>query len=187
MDCPIFKYHPNAYKLEVFKKSKKVCQCCEHARGMIYTSSIFCEADVDAICPWCIADGSAAKKFDGGFIQRIEEVDDYFTPETSLNPTIIHELSQCTPGYVSWQGSVWLTHCNDGCEFHGDLAQNELLTLPEETLNLFKQEHAYLFSPKNWGTIEALNAVYCPASDTGSLYKFVCRHCGFIRLHFDSS
>jgi uncharacterized protein len=190
MDLPHFKYHPNAYKLDLFKKSKKSCQCCGQARGYIYDKSVYSTDDIDALCPWCIADGSAAKKFDAEFIQGIEpqneiSKDDFTQPDT-LDSAIVDELTQRTPGYVSWQGEYWLTHCNDGCEYHGDVQQNELLTLPEATISLFKQEHDYLFTPKNWGSIEAFNEIYFPAGDI-ALYKFVCRHCGFIRLHCDMS
>jgi uncharacterized protein len=187
MDLPIFKYHPSAYKLEVFKKSKKVCQCCGQARGFVYQCNTYCVEDVETLCPWCIADGSAAKKFDASFQSQIETVDDEMNWKSPvLADEIVDELAHRTPGFISWQGSHWLTHCNDGCEFHGDLAQDELLTLPEATLDLFKQEHAYLFTPKNWGSIAALNEIYFPAGDI-ALYKFVCRHCGFIRLNCDMS
>jgi uncharacterized protein len=186
MDLPQFKYHPNAYKLDVFKKSKKVCQCCGQARGMIYECSFYCTANVDALCPWCIHDGSAAKKFDGQFQSTIEPPDGDFSKAPALNADIVHELMCKTPSYVSWQGSYWLTHCDDGCEFHGDVQENELLSLPQATLALFQKEHDYLFSPKNWGSLEAFNEIYFPAGDI-ALYKFVCRHCGFIRLHCDMS
>jgi uncharacterized protein len=186
MDLPHFKYHPNAYKLKIFIESDMACQCCGQVRGLIYDSRPYAIQDIGAICPWCIADGSAAKKFDAEFIQDIEPPDGDFQKPRTLNQSIVDELSYRTPGYVSWQGEYWLTHCEDGCEFHGDLAQNELLTLPKDTLDCFKQEHAYLFTPKNWGSIAALNEIYYPAGDI-ALYKFVCRHCGFIRLHCDMS
>lgn len=184
MNLPHFKYHPNAYKLDVFKGSKKTCQCCNQARGYIYDKSVYAVDNIDALCPWCIADGSAAKKFDAEFIQDIEPPNGDFTKAPTLDAAVIDELSHRTPGYVSWQGEYWLTHCSDGCEFHGDLQQNELLTLPEATVNLFKQEHAYLFGSNE--TIVELNKNYFPAGDL-ALYKFVCRHCGFIRLHCDMS
>jgi uncharacterized protein len=186
MDLPHFKYHPNAYQLDLFKKSKKACQCCGQVRGVVYDSSIYAVADLNAICPWCIADGSAAKKLDAAFIQTIEPPDGNHLKPLTLDATIIDELRHRTPGYVSWQGEYWLTHCEDGCEFHGDLKQDELLTLPEATLSLFKKEHDYLFRPRNWGSIEAFNENYFPAGDI-ALYKFVCRHCGFIRLYCDMS
>jgi uncharacterized protein len=184
MDLPHFKYHPNAYKLELFKKSKKVCQCCSQVRGYIYDKSVYAIDDIDALCPWCIADGSAAKKFDAEFIQNIEPPNGDFTKPPILDAAIIDELTHRTPGYVSWQGEYWLTHCNDGCEYHGDVQQNELLTLPEATISLFKQEHGYLFGSNE--TIADLNENYFPAGDM-AIYKFVCQHCGFIRLHCDMS
>jgi uncharacterized protein len=184
MNLPKFKYHPNAYQLEIFKKSDRACQCCQQARGLIYDKTPYAIETLVAICPWCIADGSAAQKFDAEFIQDIEPPDGDFQKPHTLNQSIVDELSYRTPGYVSWQGEYWLTHCDDGCEFHGDVQQNELLSLPEASLRLLRQEHPYLFGANE--TIADVNKDYFPAGDM-ALYKFVCRHCGFIRLHCDMS
>jgi uncharacterized protein len=185
MDLPRFKYHPKAYELDLFVQSDISCECCGQIRGLIY-DHMYAVKDVEAICPWCIADGSAASMFDGSFVQDIEPPDGNFSKPLTIDATVIDELEHRTPGYVSWQGEYWLTHCNDGCEYHGDLRRDELLTLPKATIELFKKEHDYLFSPRNWASIEALNEIYFPAGDI-ALYKFVCRHCHLIRLHCDAS
>ena len=181
MDLPHFKYHPNAYKLDVFKQSKKVCQCCGQARGLVYEGSVYCIADVEALCPWCIKDGSAAKKIDAEFIQNIEPPNGDFALTPTLDASIIDELSHRTPGYVSWQGEYWLTHCNDGCAFLGDLQTGEYLTLLPATRNLFRQEHDYL----DFLSDDDINQMP-PAQDI-AIYKFACLHCQFIRLHCDMS
>ena len=186
MDLPHFIYSPKAYQLGIFIKSDKVCQCCGQVRGMIYECNFYCTADIEALCPWCIHDGSAAKKFDGQFQSTIEPPNGDFSKAPALNAAIIDEIYCKTPSYVSWQGSYWLTHCDDGCEFHGDLPAGELLTLSSAELALFQQEHAYLFTAKNWGSLEGFNDIYEPAGEI-AVYKFVCCHCGFIRLHCDMS
>src|SRR5215831_19917718 len=65
---PTFRYHPDPIATGSVKQSDKECRSCEQARGYIYTASVYAEDDLDEqICPWCIADGSAAEKFDATF------------------------------------------------------------------------------------------------------------------------
>lgn len=76
--------------------------------------------DVDCICLHCITDGSAAKKFNGTFIQDYDIIN---------NPEAVDELENRTHGYVSWQGENWLACCNDYCEFLGDVGTKELTAM----------------------------------------------------------
>ena len=65
---PTFRYHPDSIATGSVKPSDKECRSCGEARGYIYTSSVYAEESLDEeICPWCIADGSAAEKFDASF------------------------------------------------------------------------------------------------------------------------
>ena len=114
MDLPNFRYHRNPLATGAIEQSDSVCECCEEARGYIYKASIYSEKAIDVLCPWCIADGSAAEKFTASF------VDDYPLIEAGLNQKIIEEVCRRTPGYISWQQEVWLQHCIDACEFCGD-------------------------------------------------------------------
>lgn len=67
---PHFRYHPDPFKTGVFKDDASVvCECCGQATDAYYCGSIYCVADVNYLCPHCIASGAAAAKFDAGFIQ----------------------------------------------------------------------------------------------------------------------
>lgn len=67
---PHFRYHPDPVKSGVFKDDASViCECCEQATDMYYCASVYCVADVNYLCPHCIASGAAAAKFDASFIQ----------------------------------------------------------------------------------------------------------------------
>src|SRR5262245_55079291 len=101
MQPPIFKYNPNAYKLEIIKKENIVCTVCNQQREYVYDGPFYSEEDVENICPWCISDGSAAKKYDGTFQDEasIEDVD---------NEIAIDEVLHRTPGYSAWQQEEWL-------------------------------------------------------------------------------
>ncbi|MFB6706007.1 CbrC family protein [Streptomyces sp. NPDC056333] len=65
---PFFRYHPEPVTTGAVTASGEVCACCGQARGWIYTASFYTQQDVPGrICPWCIADGGAAERFNGEF------------------------------------------------------------------------------------------------------------------------
>jgi uncharacterized protein CbrC (UPF0167 family) len=66
---PTFMYHLDPVRNDVVVASDGVCVCCGRARGFLYVGPAFTTSEVvdDNICPWCIADGSAAQKYDVEF------------------------------------------------------------------------------------------------------------------------
>ncbi len=99
MELPKFKYHPDpAGTGSVEQDDSAVCSACGQSRGYIY----FDEFDGDVrVCPWCIADGSANRKFD-------LEFNDAGTMDDAP-PRVMDEIAQRTPGFASWQQERWLT------------------------------------------------------------------------------
>lgn len=67
MQLPNFKYNPDPIKLGVIIKEETLCPVCKETRDYVYEGPFFSEDDVEGICPWCIADGSAAEKCEGEF------------------------------------------------------------------------------------------------------------------------
>lgn len=103
MDLPHFRFHPDPLKSGSVVVSDQKCRCCKKARGYIYTGPVYTEEDVEnALCPWCIADGSAHKKFDVTFTD-IEGIPDDVPKE------LAEEIEQRTPGFASWQQGRWLS------------------------------------------------------------------------------
>jgi uncharacterized protein len=127
------------------------------------------------VCPWCIADGSAAKKFDGMFL------DDDPLNRAGILQSVIDEVCMRTPGYVSWQQQVWQAHCGDACEFHGDATREEIESLDDQAIAHFI-EHEGL-KPQHWPLVRDN---YVPGGDT-SIFKFVCRKCQLPVYTFDLS
>lgn len=68
---------------------------------------------MECLCPYCIADGSAAEKFDGEFQDAAgcDKVD---------APAKTEELTKRTPGCIGWQQEYRLAHCGDYCAFGGN-------------------------------------------------------------------
>jgi len=165
VELPEFKYHPNPIATGAIKTSDEACECCGRERGYIYTSTLYAEEEIEFICPWCIADGSAANKFDGLFS------DDYPLQNAKLSEEIISEVCERNPGYNSWQQEEWQSHCGDACEFHGDTEKEELLALSGEVLELFLSKE--MIKPDVWvNLLENYEKGGSPA-----VYKFKCRKC----------
>lgn len=173
MDLPTFKYHPNPIATGAVKESDAACECCGQARGFIYTSRLYSAQKVEAICPWCIADGSAAKKFEGMFC------DDSPLAEAGLAEEVIGEVSQRTPCFNSWQQQVWLTCCEDACEFHGNVSTAEVAAM-----DIDAAAEAFHGRWPNESQFEQFKKNYRPGGNP-AIYKWVCRHCAKVQLYAD--
>ena len=119
MELPKFKYSPNAYKIDVFVEEEGTCSVCDQHRKIKYGSSFYSVEEPEYICPWCIADGTAAKKYDGEFndsagVEAPLGYDENEILQAAFDEKVV-EVAQRTPSYVSWQQEVWLSHCNEQC------------------------------------------------------------------------
>ena len=168
---PKFKYHPNVYSNSITTFGNGICQCC-NKEVKAYVETMYTIEDINCICFNCIADGSAAQKFDGSFIQHAQDI---------KNKDAIEELNSRTPGYVSWQGEYWLACCDDYCEFIGDVGTKELneMGIADEVFEEYEKSSP--FDDNDW-IKENLTA---GGSVAGYLFK--CRHCGKYHLHIDMS
>jgi uncharacterized protein CbrC (UPF0167 family) len=176
MELPNFKYHPDPIASGVIKKSDKACLCCNKARGYIYTGPVYAIKDLnESLCPWCIDSGAASEKFGASFS------DSYPLLKKGIAKTIVEEVTRRTPGYESWQQELWLSHCNDACEFLGDASDDDVANASPETVSQWMKEYSL-------GEIEWKNIAesYIPKSDS-AIYKFRCRHCGLILFGWDCS
>lgn len=107
---PNFKYHPYPIESGSVKQEDIICSVCNEERNFTYTGPIFCTEEVEDICPWCIKDGKAAKKYKAEF----QDID---SCEKVNKKSYIDELIHRTPGYEALQQARWLSHCNDFCAY----------------------------------------------------------------------
>lgn len=163
---PNFCYHPDPLATGSVKASDTVCRCCGEARGYVYTASVYALNELcDSICPWCIADGSAAQKFDAMFSDDIPLV------QAGVPDKVIEEVTRRTPGYNSWQQETWLSCCGDACEFHGNATRPELQALNGNDLARVLADFGW--REQHW---PQFIQHYQPGGNP-AVYKFVCRHC----------
>jgi len=98
----------------------------------------YCIDNIENLCPFCIANGLAAEKFDAEFVQDAE-----WSEQT--NPEKDKLLFCQTPGYSSWQGENWLSCCQDYCAYLGTVGTKELkeMGVAEQVLADYEERGEY--------------------------------------------
>jgi uncharacterized protein CbrC (UPF0167 family) len=167
---PEFKYHPDPLGTGSIEPSEDICEACEKARGYLYTGAIYTSHNLERVCPWCIADGTAHEKFDAEFTDAAA-IGDYGVWER-VPWEVVQEVAFRTPGFSSWQQERWFTHCSDAAEFLGPMGRKELENAGLNAIAAVKQEFG--LQDQEWEDyFQVLNRNAGPTA-----YLFRCRHCG---------
>lgn len=177
--------------------SEEVCPCCDQARGFIYSGPMGGAAfrsldvfegpqreDVDRLCPWCIADGSAARGLWAEFAEIPErgrssrlsisgalDRESGGSDPNDVPRAVLDELRHRTPAFYTWQSVRWLFHCFDGCAYVGTVGADALRAYPTAVQSVL--EEVGMSGPEGEAYIDDLDADGSP-----SAYLFRCRHCG---------
>jgi uncharacterized protein len=179
---PHFRYHPDPVLTGLVHASATVCAGCNRARGYIYRGPVYAAHELnEQICPWCIADGSAAVKFGATFTD-----DDPLLAIGDLDPAIADEVTKRTPGYIGWQQEAWLMHCNDACAYLGFPTHEELDGGLATAVATMTDDLG--IPDKDWRMMQEayVPGGFQPQGRVG-LYKFRCLHCGTLLLACDSN
>jgi uncharacterized protein CbrC (UPF0167 family) len=171
-ELPFFKYHLDPMATGVIKAESTICPVCAQRRSHVYVGPFYSVEEVEGICPWCIHNGAAAKKYDGSF-------QDAASCEPVSDPECFIELTERTPGYSGWQQESWLSHCGDFCAFVGYPDWDKVEPLADEL-------HSDIERIKE--DMDLDDDEFVDALDAGSLaaYLFKCIHCGRHRIAFDT-
>jgi uncharacterized protein len=172
---PTFIYHLDPVRNDVIAASHGVCVCCGRARGFLYVGPAFTTSEEvdDNICPWCIADGSAALKYD------VEFADSRSLLKAGITRAVVDQVTKRTPGYFCRQSDNWQSHCKDACTYHGDATVEDIANATRTSVEAWKAE--YNMNEDDWNVFAD---GYQPKSHA-AFYKFVCRHCGEVLFSWD--
>lgn len=136
---PHFIYHPDPLSTGAFVEGEaKLCPSCGKESNIFYNLMPYCIDNIKNLCPFCIANGLAAKKFDAEFVQDAE-------CQGELDPEKDQVLFCQTPGYSSWQGENWLSCCQDYCAYLGTVGTRELkaMGIAEQVLADYEERGEY--------------------------------------------
>ena len=178
MSLPTFRYHSDPVVSGSIVASGVKCRCCRKARGYIYAGPVYAEDELqDALCPWCIADGSAHKKFDATFM-------DYEAVSDKVPEKAADEICQRTPGYNAWQGGAWPGCCGDGTRYLAPVGQAELQTAAfREWLGSVLNHIIYEMQISGGAATRLLQSLNRDQGPTA--YLFECITCGRHHVHID--
>jgi uncharacterized protein len=165
LDLPVFSYHPDPIVSGSILISDARCACCGQTRGFIYSGPADLE---EALCPWCIANGSAHAKFDASFCDPAGFSD-------SLPPATVEEIAYRTPGFSSWQQERWLSCCGDACAFMEPIGYAELLDRYPRLEGLLMMHIVHELGISGAAATRFLRALH--RDDGPTAYVFACRHC----------
>jgi uncharacterized protein CbrC (UPF0167 family) len=176
MDLPAFKYHPDPLATGSVVKSGGQCRCCGRKTGFIYAGPVYAEEELDrSFCPWCIANGVAAKKFDATFTDEAGIGDG----EVPVSAETEDEVSRRTPGFSGWQQERWLGCCDDAAAFLGPMGRKELEKLGAKAAAAVREECG--LEGEEWESfLRELDRDNGPTA-----YVFRCLHCGKLRAYSD--
>jgi uncharacterized protein len=168
---PAFRYHPDPLDTGSIKADADIpCLSCNRLRGYIYTGSVWTEKNFileDRLCPWCIADGSAAKRFAATF--------NYTGTLDGISAAAREEIETRTPGFIAWQQEIWLGCCGDGAAFLGLAGAQELREKFPGALDSVKRVLRDEFDLSGAGLKEFLDSLSIESDP--SAYIFRCLHC----------
>jgi uncharacterized protein len=163
----VFKYHPDPVLTGSLERSNDECPACGSARGYRYVGPVYADDEAEGLCPWCIANGSAADKFDAEF------TDVGWGVPGDVKDAAIEELAKRTPGFSGLQQEHWLYHCGDAAAFLGPAGFDELEGTPD-ALEMLLHEH----DSDGWDLQESEDYVRRLASDgDATAYLFKCLRC----------
>ena len=177
MNLPEFRYHPDPIGSGSIVASEAECRSCGESRGYVYAGPVYSEDELDdALCPWCIADGSAHAKFDATFVDG-----EAFAVETP--DAAVCEITARTPGFNTWQGEKWPCCCGDAAAFVGPAGIQELRATPE--LEGLALNHIFYEMGISGGAARRyLESLHRDAGPTA--YVFRCLACGGNLFHMDN-
>lgn len=158
-------------------ESDSSCKVCERRRGFVYRGPFFAVDEVETICPWCIADGSAAARFEGEF------TDLHYIGWDNVSDETKDEVLRRTPGFAGWQHETWMAHCDDAATFLGRAGSAELHRLGSEAIDAIKSP----LRDFRW-TEEELDRYVAVLDADGepTAYIFRCTQCGSLLGYSDS-
>lgn len=170
---PTFRYHPDPVGTGAFERHGGTCRSCERPRGWVYVVPPYALENLrDALCPWCVADGSAAARFEATFTD-LGPVADLAGDAAGVDADVLDEIARRTPGFSAWDQERWLFHCGDAAAFLGAVGWAELADLPEAQAMLREQAARWGFTGDDAQAF--VGSLDVDGSSTA--YLFRCLHC----------
>lgn len=173
---PEFPYHPNAVGHGVVKQKSIICGVCGRARDWAYTGPFYAVRKPEHLCPWCVADGSAAEKYNGTFHDT--SFDD------SASTDSIRAVLTRTPGFSVWNPIPWPDHHGECCVFVGTVDDESYAPILKIESVRTEAERLARGISRDWTADDLLDRAW---ERPITIHLFQCLRCLTYRLALDSS
>jgi len=174
---PHFRYHPDPVATGMLvAREDFVCPVCRRSRAYAYIGA-YCSDNYgfengEEICPWCIADGSAARTLNASFTAGLYPS---APAHAQMSPEAHTELEQRTPSFFCLQQEVWLDHHGEAAAYIGQVDFDRYLELPPAAQFAVRgcsgDDPREALRPTD--TVQRLRA----DGDGPTVYLFQCLHC----------
>ncbi|MFD4788108.1 CbrC family protein [Streptomyces sp. NPDC058459] len=95
-EIPYFRYHPDPMATGSVVASDAACACRGRERGYVYTGPVYAAEQLGGrLCPWCIADGTAAARYEAQFCGDVVGDD--------VSREVLMAIAERTLGFTGWQ------------------------------------------------------------------------------------
>src|SRR5690606_20932467 len=169
--------HPDPIGSGSVVTSSKKCKCCQRSRGFIYVGPVYAEKDLtEALCPWCIADGSAAKKYDATVVDS-EAFDE------NASAAAIIEILERTPGVNTFQSEQWPSCCGEPAAFVTPAGIAEIRARFYQLEGSLMMHIVHEMRISGGAARQMLESFYRDRSPT--VFVFKCRHCNTQPFYVD--
>ena len=173
---PSFRYHPDPVGTGNVVARLIVCAVCGEPRSHVYIGP-YVSPDLhfeneDALCPWCIADGAAAARWQASFVAAA-----YLSEEarTRMPADQVAELELRTPSFLCVQQERWLDHHGEAAQYLGEIGLEEYTGLPASAQAAVREAAGDdpAGSAGGGDGVQLLRA----DGDGPAVYLFQCLHC----------
>jgi uncharacterized protein CbrC (UPF0167 family) len=114
-ELPYFPYHRDPVASRSIRQADTPCECCGQSRGVLYRGVTYSKSEVEALCPWCIASGAAADKYDATFFDA--HFCDNAGDLVDLPERFHRAVFDCTIGFSTFNPIGWWVHCGEPAEY----------------------------------------------------------------------
>jgi uncharacterized protein len=138
---PRFRYHPDPVATENIRPREDfTCGVCGQARSHGYVGPYFADnfgfENGDEICPWCIADGRAAREWNATFVSPFLLSD---AARGAMPEDALAELQFRTPSFLCVEQEQWLDHHGEPAAFLGPIGHDEYQRLQPQAQAAIRQ------------------------------------------------
>jgi uncharacterized protein CbrC (UPF0167 family) len=184
---PHFRYHPDPIATGMLvAREDFVCPVCRRIRAYAYVGPYISDnygfENGEEICPWCIADGSAARTLNATFTGA-RYLSGQAYAQMSLEART--ELEQRTPSFHCLQQERWLDHHGEAAAYIGEVDFERYLRLPPAAQFAVRDcsgdDPRAALRPTDF--VQRLRS----DGDGPTVYLFRCLHCDWYGSYLESS